>query len=240
MCISATAQILYAPGSVTLNKRNKELIVQKENVVFFASVFFAIAAGGAVLSTLHQSQASTKSGATEAIPDSATRAQVIGKTHQADTQAHRPYVLVEFGDYQCPPCRAEYGSIKSLVAARQPRVGLVFRHYPLLQIHTAALPAAIYAEAAREQGKFGQMHDLLYSDVAGVDSKALEGYANRLHLNMTALHKSIQTTAKARVRADMNDALTLKVSETPTLILCEPDGKVRLVHLQELEQVLPR
>jgi len=214
--------------------------VQKEDVYFSASILCAVIAGCAVFSTLHHSQASAGPGAVEAVPDGTTRAQVIGRTHQADAQAHRPYVLVEFGDYQCPPCRAEYRSIERLVAARQPKVGLVFRHYPLLQIHPAAFPAALYAEAAREQGKFGQMHDLLYSDAAGVGSEALEGYATRLHLNTTALHQSIQTTAKARVRADMSDALALRVSATPTLILCEPDGKVRLVHFQELEQALPR
>lgn len=214
--------------------------MQKKDLYLSASILCAIVAGGAVFSTFHRSQASGRPGVIEAIPYGTTRAQVIGKAHQADAQARSPYVLVEFGDYQCPPCRAEYSSIKSLVAARQPKVGLVFRHYPLLQIHPAAFPAALYAEAAREQGKFGQMHDLIYSDTAGVDSEALEGYAARLHLNMVALHQSIQTTAKARVRADMSDALTLKLSETPTLILCEPGGKVRLVHFQELEQALPR
>ena len=84
------------------------------------------------------------------------------------------------------------------------------------------------------------MNDLVYSDDAGVAPEALEGYAGRLHLSSAALHRSIKTTAKARVRADLSDALTLKLTSTPTLILCEPSGRVRLVPFGELEQALPR
>lgn len=214
--------------------------MQKEDKYLAASLFFAVVAGGAVFSTLHHSQAATSASIVEALPAGTTRAEVIGKTHQADPQAHRPYVLVEFGDYQCPPCRAEYGALKTLVAQRQTQVGFVFRHYPLMEIHPAAFTAALYVEAAREQGKFGPMHDMVYSDAAGVAPKALEGYAARLHLSSAALHQSIGTTAKARVRADLSDALTLKLDSTPTLILCEPGGRVRLVHFGELEQALPR
>ncbi len=214
--------------------------MQTENKYLVASFFFAAIAICAVASTLHHSPTLANSSAVEALPNGTTRAQVIGKLHQADAQARRPYVLVEFGDYQCPPCRAEYGSVKSLVASSGPQVGFVFRHYPLMQIHPAAFTAALYTEAARDQGKFGQMHDLVYSDPAGVAPQALESYANRLHLNMATLHRSVQTTAKTRVRADMSDALTLKLSGTPTLILCEPDGKVGLIHFQDLKQALPK
>jgi protein-disulfide isomerase len=214
--------------------------MQKEDKYFAASIFFAVVAAFAIFSSLHHSPVSANAEIAEALPVTATRAEVVGRTHQADVQAHRSYVLVEFGDYQCPPCRAEYGSIKSIVAAHGPQVGFIFRHYPLMQIHPAAFTAALYAEAARDQEKFAPMHDLVYSDPAGVDQKALEGYASRLHLNMTALHQSIQTTAKARVRADMSDALALKLTGTPTLILCGPDGKAQLVHFQELKQTLPK
>ena len=214
--------------------------MQKEDKYLIASLFFAVVASGAIFSTLHHSQAAASTSVVEALPAGTTRAEVIGKTHQADPQAHRPYVLVEFGDYQCPPCRAEYGALKTLVAQRQPQVGFVFRHYPLLEIHPAAFTAALYVEAAREQGKFAQMNDLVYSDDAGVAPAALDGYAERLHLNSAALHQSIETTAKARVRADLSDALTLKLTSTPTLILCEPGGRVRLISYRKLEQALPR
>ena len=214
--------------------------MQKEDKYLAASLFFALTAVWAVFSTLHHSQAATPANVAETLPSGTTRADVIGKTHQADPQAHRPFVLVEFGDYQCPPCRAEYGKLKTLVAQRQPQVGFIFRHYPLLEIHPAAFTAALYVEAAREQGKFAQMNDLVYSDDAGVAPEALEGYAGRLHLSSAALHQSIKTTAKARVRADLSDALTLKLTSTPTLILCEPSGRVRLVPFGELEQALPR
>lgn len=219
---------------------SEKVNMQKEDKYLAASLFFAVVAGGAIFSTLHHSQAATPTSIAETLPVGTTRAEVIGKTHQADPQAHQPYVLVEFGDYQCPPCRGEFGGLKTLVAQRQSQVGFVFRHYPLIQIHPAAFTAALYVEAAREQGKFGQMHDLVYSDAAGVAPEALEKYAVRLNLNSAALHQSLQTTAKARVRADLSDALTMKLPGTPTLILCVPGGRVRLVHFQDLEQSLPR
>ncbi len=214
--------------------------MQKEDKYFTASLFFAVTACFTVFSALHHSLASTKPTANEPKLVGTTRAQVIGATGREGVQANRRYVLVEFGDYQCPPCRAEYDAIREVVAARQPRVGFVFRHYPLMQTHPAAFTAALYVEAAREQGKFEQMHTLVYSDAAGVEPAALEEYANRLHLNMVALHASMRTTAKARVRADMEDAQTLNITATPTLILCGPSGSPRHITFQELEQSLPK
>lgn len=214
--------------------------MQKEDRYLAASVFFAVTACFTVFSTLHHSLASPSPTASEPKLVGTTRAQVIGVEGQRSAQAHRPYVLVEFGDYQCPPCRSEYDAIQKVIAARQPRVGFVFRHYPLMQIHPAAFTAALYVEAARDQGKFEQMHTLVYSDDAGVAPAALEGYANRLHLNMAALHTSMQTTAKARVRTDMEDAQTLNVTATPTLILCGPSGSPRHIAFQDLERSLPK
>ncbi len=213
--------------------------MQKEDKYLAASLFFALTAVWAVFSTLHHSQAATPANVAETLPSGTTRADVIGKTHQADPQAHRPFVLVEFGDYQCPPCRAEYGKLKTLVAQSSPRSASSSVIIPCWKSTPPPLPPPCMWKR-REQGKFAQMNDLVYSDDARVAPEALEGYAGRLHLSSAALHQSIKTTAKARVRADLSDALTLKLTSTPTLILCEPSGRVRLVPFGELEQALPR
>jgi protein-disulfide isomerase len=77
-----------------------------------------------------------------------------------------PITLVEYGDYACPAC-ATYNSVLNDVLKKYgDRVRLEFRHYPLKGIHPNAMPAALAAEAAGEQGHYWEMHDLLFSSQA--------------------------------------------------------------------------
>lgn len=71
-------------------------------------------------------------------------------------------VLVEYGDYQCPACGAVHPVVNQLMENLGEDVTLVFRHFPLVNLHANALPAAQAAEAAGMQGKFWEMHDKLY------------------------------------------------------------------------------
>ncbi len=105
-------------------------------------------------------------------------------------------------------------------------------------MHPRAFDAALYAEAAREQGKFEEMHDLLYAKDARLAPDDLERDARQLHLDLPALRKSLKTTARMRVRADMDDALAFDLSGTPTLLLCEPGGRARQINFQELETAI--
>ena len=76
--------------------------------------------------------------------------------------ANAPLTLVEYGDYQCPYCGAAYPVVKQLQEALGKKMRFVFRNFPLTQAHPYALIAAEAAEAAALEGKFWEMHDLLF------------------------------------------------------------------------------
>jgi protein-disulfide isomerase len=77
--------------------------------------------------------------------------------------ATAPVTLVEYGDYECPLCRQAYPMVKQLLLLLGRQLRFVFRHFPLTMVHPHAQQAAEAVEAAGAQGKFWQMHDVLYS-----------------------------------------------------------------------------
>jgi protein-disulfide isomerase len=108
-------------------------------------------------------------------------------------RAHAPVTVVEYGDFECPNCKQAAGAVKLLLAHFDERVRFVFRHFPLEEIHPNALHAAEAAECAGDQGKFWQMHDLLFEHQLHLKVPQLHGYAETLGLDM------------ARYTAEMDD-----------------------------------
>jgi protein-disulfide isomerase len=106
---------------------------------------------------------------------------------------HAPVVVVEYGDFECPICKQAAPTVRLLLERFANRVRVAFRHFPLEQAHPHALLAAEAAESAGEQGKFWQMHDLLFANQEHLDARHLHSYAERLGLDM------------ARFTAEMDD-----------------------------------
>src|SRR5882672_8967921 len=72
--------------------------------------------------------------------------------------------LVEYGDFQCPHCRIAHPLLHRLLKERGTELHFVFRNFPLSEVHPLALPAAGAAEAAGNQGKYWEMHDLIFEN----------------------------------------------------------------------------
>jgi protein-disulfide isomerase len=86
--------------------------------------------------------------------------------------------IVEFSDFQCPFCERFYTQTYALIRSTYgDRVRFVYRHYPLTSIHPDALPSALAAECAKEQGKFWEYHDYLFSHQNNLSRDALISYA---------------------------------------------------------------
>jgi protein-disulfide isomerase len=111
---------------------------------------------------------------------------------------HAPVTVVEYGDFECPTCKQAAPAVKLLLERFAGRIRFVFRHFPLEAIHPHALHAAEAAEVAGAQGKFWQMHDLLFENQQHLKLKQLHGYAERLQLDM------------ARFTAEMDDEIYLQ------------------------------
>lgn len=132
--------------------------------------------------------------------------------------------VVEFGDFQCPSCGAAHPMVKQILEAYKGKINFVFRHFPFPQ-HKNAMIAAEAAEAAGAQGKFWEMHDLLFEHQAdwSESDKPMEifqGYAKKLSLDIEKLTKEVKDEAfKNKILADQADGDTLGVNATPTFFI---------------------
>jgi protein-disulfide isomerase len=138
--------------------------------------------------------------------------------------ANAQVTLEEFADFQCPPCGSISGFLDGLVKEYDPRLRIVFRNYPL-ENHQYARDAALAAEAAGLQGRFWEMHDVLYREQA-TWSKAdnprelFDSYAGMIGLNLDQFKKDIEgEKARARVDSDRERANSLGVKVTPTVFI---------------------
>jgi protein-disulfide isomerase len=138
-------------------------------------------------------------------------------------------VLVEYGDYQCPFCGQYYPIVKQVQEKYNGQITFQFRNLPLLQIHQNAFAAARAAEAASLQGKFWEMHDMLYENqnAWSSSSKSLtvfEGYAKQLGINVDQFKKDFASSAvNDSINADVVAfEKTKQEKSTPTFFL---DGK---------------
>ena len=107
-----------------------------------------------------------------------------------------PVTIVEFSDFQCPYCGAAHPELTRLLREFDGQVKLVFKYFPLSG-HDRAMPAARAAEAAARQGKFWEMHDMLFEHQHELEDADFERYANALGLDMES---SRRTSSRARCR----------------------------------------
>jgi protein-disulfide isomerase len=131
--------------------------------------------------------------------------------------ADAPITLVEYGDYQCPFCGAAYPIIKDVQASMGDKLRFVFRNFPITTAHPDAELAAEAAEAAAAQGRFWEMHDLLYENQARLGAEDLHAYAERLGLEVERFDRELAGHAHFdRVREDFMSGVRSGVNGTPT------------------------
>ncbi len=139
--------------------------------------------------------------------------------------ADAPVTLEEFGDFQCPPCGLLHPILKTMEKEFGSRVRVVFREFPLVPAHEHALAAARAAEAAGIQGKFWQMHELLYTNQNtwkdAFDVRPIfEEYATRSGMNLEKYRQDITSeTVQYRIFLDGKRARSLGVKGTPTVFI---------------------
>ena len=134
--------------------------------------------------------------------------------------AHAPVTVVEYGDFECPNCKQAAPALKLLLQRFAGRARLVWRHFPLEEVHPHALSAALASEAAAAQGKFWPMHDLLFDQQQHLKLPQLRRYAERLELDMVRYDADMADTVYLqRVREDIDGATRSGVRGTPTVFV---------------------
>jgi protein-disulfide isomerase len=134
--------------------------------------------------------------------------------------SHAPVTLVEYGDFECPNCKQAAPAVKLLLARYTGRLRVVWRHFPLEEVHPHALQAALASEAAAGQGKFWPMHDLLFENQRHLKPQHLRGYAQQLELDLRRYDADMADTVYLqRVREDIESGAASGVRSTPTFFL---------------------
>ncbi len=152
--------------------------------------------------------------------ESATLTPPVSARDHAAGLADAPLTLVEYGDYQCPYCGAAYPVVKRLQKTLGKKMQFVFRNFPLTQMHVYALIAAETAEAAALQGKFWEMHDLLFEQQAFLDPDVIPLWAERIGLNLEQLGNDIrQGIPEKRIKEDRQSGIRSGVNGTPTFFI---------------------
>jgi protein-disulfide isomerase len=144
---------------------------------------------------------------------------VAGRDHlQGPVDA--PLALLEYGDYQCPFCGEAYPIVKAIQKQLGNRLCFAFRNFPLANMHPYAEHAAEAAEAAGAQGRFWEMHDLLFENQNALDDDNLAQYAAALDLEARRLiNEVLQGAYTERVREDFRSGARGGVNGTPTFFI---------------------
>jgi Na+/H+ antiporter NhaA len=131
-----------------------------------------------------------------------------------------PVTVVEYEDFECPYCRRAAPVIQELLARHDGELRFVSRHLPLSDVHPHAALAAIAAEAAGAQGKFWEMHDLLFGRQDHLLLADLVGYAGELGLDVRVFEADLKNARFAeRVAEDVAGAEAAGVAGTPTFFI---------------------
>lgn len=128
--------------------------------------------------------------------------------------------LVEYGDYQCPYCGRAYPMVKSIQQKLGPNLRFVFRNFPLAKIHPQAISAAVATEAAAMQGKFWEMHDIIFENQNALNADDMFVYAKAIGLDLELFKEDIQRPdLLSKVDRDFESGMRSGVNRTPTFFV---------------------
>ena len=149
-------------------------------------------------------------------PWESDRLEPVGARDHARGPKDAPVTLVKYGDYECPYCGQAHPLLKELQERVDEQVRFVFRHFPLDSVHPRARRAAQAAEAAARQGRFWEMHDLLYENQGKLSEEDLLRYAAELGLDLLRFEEDLANDHHAwRIEEDRLGGIRAGVEGTP-------------------------
>lgn len=141
----------------------------------------------------------------------------VGPEDHIQGSLNAPVILVEYGDFECPHCAAAHKTIKELQLKFKDKMAFVFRHFPLSYAHEYAKIAAISSEAAARQGKFWELHDMIFENQSKLSTVYLLRMAESLGLDMkTFQSETYDENLSKKVDAQFESGLLSGVNGTPS------------------------
>jgi protein-disulfide isomerase len=201
--------------------------VSKKAWIIFAAVCIVLLGGLVYLS----SKDKVDVGSIDVSKVQAASAQSGNIADQVFGKRDSKVVLIEYGDFQCPGCGSAHPNIKAVTDKYREQIAFVFRNFPLASIHPNARAAAAAAEAAGLQGRYWDMHDMLYENQSDWGSLGAEErtvffteYAKDLQLNLGTFKTDLAgSNVNQKISFDQALGKKANVTATPALFL---NGKV--------------
>ena len=201
---------------------------EQRTQLWIAGIFLAIIIAITIAAALFSGSAPITGGQPSFI---ATQTTPLTTSDHMHGSAKAVVTLIEYGDFECPACSQYEPIIQQLYKTYGDRVQFAFRNFPLYQIHPFAMMSAQAAEAAGLQGKYWEMHDILYAkqkewstdtslSTATVISKYFDVYAQSLGLDVKKFDTDILASAATdKVQSDLALGNKASIDHTPTFFL---------------------
>src|SRR3989344_217227 len=152
-------------------------------------------------------------------PKPVNQADLVSQNSQVLGATDAKVTIVEFSDFECPACKAAQPALDAVLGKYRDRIRFVYRHFPLAQ-HVNGWPAAQAAESAALQGKFWEMHKVLFEKSPDLSKDLLFGYARDLGLDTSKFSTDYESNlVREKILSDINDAGKVGVNVTPTFFI---------------------
>lgn len=163
--------------------------------------------------------------------------RVLSLGHRSGQQG-APVVLVEFGDFECPFCRELEASLEVVRQRHEERLATVFVHFPLMNVHRFAMPAAEAAECAGQQGRFWEFHDLVFEKQDSMGLKSWLSYAREAGVQDDSAYAECSSggAVRRRIEEGLELGREIGVSGTPTVMVngwLYPPGALTVEELEK-------
>ncbi len=153
-----------------------------------------------------------------------------------------PITIVEFGDFECPFCRRSYTVIRELESIYRGKIRIIFRDFPIINMHENAMLAHVAANCAHEQGKFWAMHDKIFANQENISKEDLKKYAGQIGLREQVFNSCLNSNKyNKEIVEDLNNGVRLGVGLTPTWFIngFKLEGALTLEQWKELLDAVP-
>ena len=183
--------------------------MEKSSLVIVAVSFIVLLGGALVYSAV-------KDGSTD---------EVVTLAEKVKGNPESTVILAEYSDFQCPACASFTPILEEIMSEYGDQLRFEYHHFPLISIHPSAELAARVSEAAGVQGKFWEMHDLLFERQASWSQSInpknqFTDFAKELGLDVDAFNRHLNTKAvRETVQEDMREGRSLQITGTPSFYL---------------------
>jgi protein-disulfide isomerase len=141
-------------------------------------------------------------------------------TDHSEGSPHARVTMIEYGDFECPNCKLAAQTPKLLLERYPSNIRFIFRHFPLAEAHPHAVLAAEASEAAAAQGRFWQMHDLLFQNQAHLKDKDLQRYAGEVGIDVVRYAAEMDDHIYLqKVREHIDGGRRSRIRATPTFFV---------------------